>query len=77
MTSDHLTSSFGGRLAPPLTKRWPNPNLLGAEVRIATEIGETQKSESVIDKCRFSKCRFSAELEKLDKIFKMRGSVEK
>ena len=27
--------------------------------------------------CRFSKCRFSAELEKLEKIFEMGGSVEK
>ena len=32
-------------------------------------------SESV--KCRFSKCRFSAELEKLEKISVMGGSVEK
>ena len=32
-------------------------------------------SESV--KCRFSKCRFSAEIEKLEKIFKMGGGVEK
>ena len=28
-------------------------------------------------KCRFSKCRFSAELENLENIFKMGGSVEK
>ena len=32
-------------------------------------------SESV--KCRFSKCRFSAELLNLEKIFEMGGSVEK
>ena len=32
-------------------------------------------SESV--KCRFSKCRFSAELEEIGKIFEMGGSVEK
>ena len=34
-----------------------------------------RSSESV--KCRFSKCRFSAELEKLEKIFEMGGGVEK
>ena len=35
-----------------------------------------QGSESV--KCRFSKCRFSTELEKVEKkLFKMGGSVEK
>ena len=27
-------------------------------------------------KCRFSKCRFSAELEKLEKLFEMGDSVE-
>ena len=32
-------------------------------------------SESV--KCRFSKCRFSAELKKLKTIFEMGGSSEK
>ena len=32
-------------------------------------------SESV--KCRFSKCRFSAELHKLEKVFEMGGSIEK
>ena len=37
--------------------------------------GVYNDSESV--KCRFSKCRFSAELEKLEKIFKMGGDVEK
>ena len=35
----------------------------------------TRESESV--KCRFSKCRFSAELEKLEKLSVMGGSVEK
>ena len=30
-----------------------------------------------VSKCRFSKCRFGAELEKLEKIFEMEGSVEK
>ena len=36
--------------------------------------GLSVNSESV--KCRFSKCRFRAELEKLEKIFRMGGSVE-
>ena len=39
------------------------------EKKKITQFGECQ--------CRFGKCRFSAELEKLEKIFEMGGSVEK
>ena len=50
-------------------------NSLLHPVRAGREPLRSLTSESV--KCRFSKCRFSAELKKLEKIFEMGGSIEK
>ena len=66
---------------PVVEKKKPPPppkeELIGEplEVFVPKVRRETRESESV--KFRFSKCRFSAELEKLDRIFEMGGSVEK
>ena len=61
--TNHLNFKQKLRIAWPLSRLSRSSTIL------------TQMSESV--KCRFRKCRFSAELEKLEKMFKMGCVVEK